>query len=103
MPFTSTINWTNVSSVTDFLSIANTSTSGYFWAAMIWMVWLILLITMINFGFEVALLTSSFIALVVSLSLVSVGLVNPTYTIFWFAGMILFTIIYIVWSSNRDR
>lgn len=97
------INWTNVSSFKDYADVPNTVTSGYFWLGMLWMVYIVLMITFIalGFGIEVALLSSTFLALVGAIFLVYIGLIAWQWALM-FVGILLLLFLYIVWSSNRD-
>lgn len=94
------INWSNITSPERFLAVPNTNTGGNFWTACLFMVWFILLLAFLNFNVEVAILSSSFIVLIASILLAYAGLVAWWVCLF-FAGVILFMILYIVWSNSR--
>jgi len=94
------VNWTNITNPTNFLATPNTNTGGWFWTACVYMVWFVLLLTFLGFTFEVAILTSSFIALIASILLAYAGLV-AWWVVLFFAGVILFIILYIVFSNSR--
>jgi len=96
------VNWTNVTTAQDLLAIANTNSSGLFWNFTLWLGWIVILITTLFFNFEVALLLSSFFGIVAGILLAYSGLVAWETTLF-FIGELIFTIIYIVWSSNKDQ
>jgi hypothetical protein len=96
------VNWTNVTTPEQMLAIPNSTTNGAFWLTVTFLIWVVLNIVFQSFGFEVALLASSFIALVIALFLSYMGLVAFGWVLF-FLGILLFTIIYIIWSSNRDQ
>lgn len=96
------INWSNISTISGILGAANSNTGGWFWAAMLYMVWFVVLILMINWGFETALLVSSFLCLMIGISMLYLGIVSLAWGILPFLGIILFTIIYIIWGTNRD-
>jgi len=66
------------------------------------MIWIVLLLVLIGYGFEVALLVASFLALVIAFFLVYAGLVSWAYIV-QFAGILLFTFLYIIWSGRKDR
>jgi len=101
MPYVNT-NWSEITAAQDILQIANANSSGFFWTGMLYMLWVILLVIFIPLGgFEAAILTSGFIGGTIGLILLYSGLISWQ----WFLplpGMILFTILYIVWSSRAD-
>ena len=95
-------NWTNLSNPAQLLAVANTNTGGYFWTGMNMMVFLVALISMIAIvSWEQALLASAFLGLLISLVLTYAGLTG-----YWvmgtFVGIILLTIMYIIWSNKYD-
>jgi len=94
------INWSNVTSPERLLAVPNLNTGGWFWTACVYMVWIVLLLAFLGFNFEIAVLTSSFIALIASIILVYAGLMAWEHCLF-FGGAILFMIIYIAWSNSR--
>ena len=94
------VNWTNVTSPTDMLAVANTNTGGGFWATIVWMIVIVLMISMLSFGFEVALITSSIIGFLIGFILVYAGLVSWA-TPLMFLGIFLFMIIYTMWSNKK--
>lgn len=96
------INWTNITSFAQIPQAANTTTGGYFWVGTLYMIWIILLILFAYFGFEVALLTSSFLALILGLLLVYTDLIAWQWCL-TFVGLILGMFLYIIWSSNKVR
>ena len=63
------VNWTNVSTASQFLATANTNTGGYFWAVILYMVVIVITIAMLNFGLEVAVLASVFIGIIAGIKL----------------------------------
>lgn len=96
------INWTNITTGGQLLQAPNTSSGGSFWAVTLYMFWIVLLVVFLPFGFEVALLFSAFLALVASILMLYGGLISIGNTLF-FVGLIVFWILYIVWSSNKDQ
>ena len=95
-------NWSGVDTPEEFLQMPNNSTGGYFWAGMDLMVFLIIFITLAGpFGWEGALLSASFVGLLMSVFLVYLNLIA-----FWivgvFIGILLFMFIYIIWSNRYD-
>jgi|TARA_Y100000310_G_scaffold113968_1_gene112405 hypothetical protein len=96
------INWSNITDLGQIPAAANTASDGSFWVGMLYMVWIILLMLTIGYGFEVAILVSSFAALVIGLLLVYAGLVAWEWIIV-FVGVLLVMFFYIIWSRPRTR
>ena len=96
------VNWTNVTDFGQLPSVANTASGGVFWAGMLEMVWIILILVLIGYGFEVAFVTATFLALIISFFLVYAELVSWGFIV-QFAGILLFMFLYIVWSGRKDR
>ena len=95
-------NWSGVDTPGEFLAMPNTSTGGYFWAGMDLMVFLIIFITLAGqFGWEGALISASFVGLLMTIFLVYLELVS-----FWVLGVFIATLlmmfIYIIWSNRYD-
>ena len=57
-------NFENVTTLKGMLNVANAHTGGYTYIGLMIMVQMILLISLIPFGFEAAILSSAFISLV---------------------------------------
>jgi hypothetical protein len=98
----SAINWTNVSSFGDLPSLANTASGGTFWVGILHMIWIILILVLIGYGFEVAIVTASFLAMIIAFMMVYADLVNWIFIV-EFAGILLFMYLYIIWSGKKDR
>ena len=96
------VNWTNVTDFAQLPSEANNASGGIFWVGMLQMIWIVLILVLIGYGFEVALLVASFLALVIAFFLVYAGLVSWAYIV-QFAGILLFMFLYIIWSGRKDR
>jgi hypothetical protein len=96
------INWTNVTAFEQIPSQANVATNGGFWVGMLYMVWVILILMMLVFGWEIALLVASFVSLVLGLFLAYTGLISWGYAMF-FAGMIFFMFLYITYTKEKRR
>ena len=95
-------NWSNVSTPKDFLKMPNESTGGYFWTGIDLMVFIVIFITMASgVTWEAALISASFVGILMSLFLVYLGLVS-----FWIMGifiaLILLMFIYVIWSNRYD-
>lgn len=94
------INWSNVNNLKDFAAIANQNSGGFFWVGMMYMAWFVLFILMLPFGFEPAVLASSFIAMIPALMLVYLGLIGWKWFVV-FPAMILFMIIWMMWGKKE--
>jgi len=96
------INWSNVSSISDFLSTANTNSGGMFWVTMLFTFSLIMFLALINFGVEAALLSTLFVGFILSLLLYNIGLVGFMFVGIYIGGL-LFAIIFLIFNSNRNQ
>lgn len=94
------VNWTNVTDFGMIPAAANSASGDLFWVGMLHMLWIILFLVMIAYGFEVAILVSSFLALILSLLFVYSDLIAWGYPV-EFAGIILFMFLYITWSGQK--
>jgi len=98
----SNINWTNITDLNQLPSAVNTATNGDFWMSILFMLWIILLLTLLVYGWEVAMLSSSFVALVIGFFLVYMDLVAWQYLMV-FAGILLLMFLYITWVGNKNQ
>lgn len=98
---TTQTNWSNITSWGQFLVLPNNNTGGWFWAVMTYLIFAIVLVMSLNFGLETAMLVAAFAGLAISLILLAGGLVS-TWVVGTFVGVILFTAIYIYWSSRYE-
>lgn len=96
------INWSNVSDLMDVPALANQSTGGTFWVGILYMIWIIILLTLIYWGWEIAILSASFIGLILGLLLVYADLIGFRY-VSVFIGIILIMFLYIMWSSPKAK
>lgn len=94
------INWSNVTDLSTLPSLANTGTEGSFWVVILYMIWIILMLAIMVYGFEVSMLVSSFIALILGLLLVYAGLIAWTW-ILPFLAIIILLFLYITWNKNK--
>ena len=83
-------NWTAITTFESLLTEANRFAP--FWTAMLYMIWIVLMITFLPFGSTPAILSSSFLALVLGLFLAYAGLM-PFKWLLTFVGVIVATII----------
>ena len=95
-----TINWTNMTDFGSLPSLANDASGGTFWVGMLQMIWIILILLLIGYGFEIAIVTASFLALIIAFFLVYADLVAWGYLV-QFAGILLFMFLYIIWSGSK--
>ncbi len=94
------INWSNVTDFGQLPQLANIASNNSFWVGMLYMVWIVVMLMMIFYGFEVAILVSSFLALIIGTFLVYADLVSWTY-LMTFVGVILAMFLYIIWSGKK--
>lgn len=92
-------NWTNITDAGSFIAIPNANTGGWFWTAMLWMIYAILMISMLPFGFEAAILGSSFACLMIGILLAYMGLAGWTWVVM-FAGIIVGTFLWIMYNQK---
>jgi len=93
-------NWSNMTDLSQLPAVANTASNGSFWPGMLIMLWIIMILIMIGYGFEIAFLVASFLALILSIFLVYSGLIAWWYSTM-FVGICLFMFLYIIWSGSR--
>lgn len=94
-------NFTSISTVQDMLESANTAGSNLLFAGLDVMLFFIFFISMLNFGIEVSFIGACFIALIIAFFLAYMSLVAWWFVGIW-AGLTLFSIIYIMWSNRYD-
>jgi len=94
-------NWTGITTVEQVLEVANTNTNGWFWVSMLWLIFVVLLVSLSAFGFEAAILSASFAALIVGLFLAYMGLVG-WYWVAMFVALIL-VIFLIIGYKNKGQ
>jgi len=95
-------NWSNVTSPETFLQIANDNTGGWFWVSMLSMVTIILLISMLPFGFEAALLGAAFAGLMLGIVMAYLHLVAWTWVVM-FAGIIVLMFLWIMFGRKSTQ
>jgi len=98
----SSVNWSNVTDLAQLPAQANNVSGGSFWTGMLYMMWIILIFMMIGYGFEVAIITASFLALILGIMLVYSGLVAWQWVL-TFVGVLLSMFLYIMWSSSKRQ
>jgi len=96
------VNWTNVTDFGQLPSEANNVSGGSFWVSMFFMLWIIMMLLLINWGFEVAILVSSFVFLVIGLLLAYTNLIAWQWVLVQ-VGVLVCMFFYIIWSSRKIR
>ena len=94
-------NWSNVTDFMGMLQVANQNSGSWFWTLVMYGVFLVGLLLFSVFGFEVAILTSSFVGLILGLFLVYADLVAWRWLL-TFVGLILIEFLYISWTSKKQ-
>lgn len=92
----------NISSFTGFITTANASGGGALFAGIDVLVFFVLFLSLASgFGWEVALFSSGFITLILSILFLYMGVVSTTF-VGWFVGIIIALIMYVIWSNRYD-
>lgn len=103
---TQLINFTNMTDWSSVPAAANEPTGGAFWVAVLFMLFIIFFLIQLQFGFEVALISSGFVCLMISLlmSFQTPPLVDWRYCLV-FVAIIILAFLYITWTrgSNTNR
>jgi hypothetical protein len=96
------VNWSHMDNFNDLLQNANQSGAGWLFAGIDFLVFAVLFITLsVGFGWEVALMSSGFITIILSLLFAYMGVLSWTYTGISI-GLILVMIMYVIWSNKWD-
>jgi len=95
-----TNNFENVTTLKEMLAVPNANTGGYAYIGLMIMMQVIILIALLPFGFEAAILASAFIAFIAALFLSYMGLISTSWLMF-FLAQILIMIIYITWQKRK--
>lgn len=90
-------NWTAVNSFPDMIAQANSYSP--FWTMMLFMIWVVLTITFIPFGFEIAIVSGSFLAGVIGLFMVYMNIVSWK----WVAGLFSLAIVIFIIETFFKR
>ena len=96
------INWSNLSTPADLLVAANTNTNNWFWTIMLYMIVIVIMLSMLSFSFETAMLVSAFIGTILGVLLIYMGLTSFIW-VAPLAGILLFGIIYLMITSNKNQ
>ena len=84
----------------DLPGAANTATGGSFWLAMLYMIFIIILLILIVYGFEISLMVSSFLSLIIGLLLVYANLIAWEW-ILPFVAIIIIMFLYVTYQKNK--
>jgi len=95
-------NWTTINNMYDLLNIPNTVTNGWFYVVILFMIFFIIVIALINFGIEIALITSSSISFIISIFLAYAGLITQ-YWLLAFVAINVLMIFYVYISSKAEN
>lgn len=96
------INWSNVTGLEQVPALASTASNYQFWSGMLYMLWVMVLLFLLAWGWEVAIITSAFVGLILSLPMAYADLISFAPTTF-FASLLLLMFLYIIYTSNKTR
>jgi hypothetical protein len=94
------VNWSNMTDFSQLPGQANVVTGGSFWFGVLILVFVVVLLLLLVYGFETALLVSSWLSLVIGMLLSFADLVN-WLLVLPFVAIILFMFLYI--NHNRNK
>lgn len=92
----------NITTIGDVLQQANTNTGGSFWTGIYWMIITIVMLSAFAFGFEVALIFAFFVGLILGILLLYADLIT-LLTFGVTEGVLIFIVIYLVYSSSKNQ
>lgn len=95
------INWSNMTDLGSLPAQANIASNGTFWTGILYMLWIIMIMILLGWGFEIAMLASTFIFLIIALLLAYAELIAWA-NVLVFVGVILFMFLYIHYSSKKS-
>ena len=95
----SATNWSSIVTPETFLQIANNNSGDWFWTSMLFMIVAVMLISLLPFGFEAALLGAAFAGFMIGILLTYLGLVAWTWALMY-AGIIIFMILWIAYARK---
>ena len=97
------ISWDTMTNFSSFLSNANQSASGLLFTGIDIIIFLVLLLSIVGQGFtwEVGLMVSGFICMILSVLFVYMGVMSMMIAGF-FVGAIIVMIMFIVWSGRNS-
>ena len=92
----------SITNITGLIQFPNTQTGGYFWFGIMMMIWMIILLALLAYGFEIAVMSSSFTMLVLSFLLFYADLISWRGVLF-FVSLFIGAIMYISITSYREN
>lgn len=92
----------NISTFSDLLVSANSTTDGTFWTGIYWMCIVIIFILSMAFSFEIAIILAFFGGFVIGFFLLYLGLIN-ILTFGISEAVLIFVVIYLMYSSNKNQ
>jgi len=95
------LDFSTVTNITGLLVAQNNAVSGYFWFGLLIMFWIIMLLALLNYGIEQALIASNFTGLTGALLLHYAGNLVNWWGVLFFVGWFVLTIIYVYVTSQR--
>ena len=99
---TDMVNWSLVTNASSLLAAPNQITSGLFWSAMLAMFMFIVVMSLMPYGWEAAILTGSAVSTMLAILMKSAGLISY-WMLFFIAGILLITGFVIYGSSTREK
>lgn len=91
----------NMTSFSDLLISANTTTDGSFWTGMYWLFIVVVFLSSMAFGVEIASIMAMFSGFILGILLLYLGLVN-VITVGISEAVLLFLVIYLMYSSRSQ-
>lgn len=100
---TNLINFTNMTDFTSVPAAANEPTGGAFWITILFMLFVVFFLINLANGFEVALIVSSFLSLIlgVLMAFQTPPLIDWRYCMV-FVALLIFSFLYIAWTAGSS-
>lgn len=92
-------DWAGNSTAQDFLNAANFNTGGSFWTIILYMFVVIVMLAMLPFGFEAALIVSLFLGIILGVLLLYAGLISGL----WLGVLVALEIFIIVYAMATNQ
>lgn len=94
-------DYNTVTNITALLQAQNQGVGNWFWFGLLIMLWLIMLIGLLNYGVESALIASTFTGLTGALLLHYAGNLVSWWGVLFFVGWFILTIVYVYTTSQK--
>jgi len=94
------LNWTNISSPGQLLQAPNVITGNWFWVMILFTLVIIVFVTLLTTGWEIAMLTASFVGMVATFFLVFMDFVDWKFSLM-FVGLFILMLFLIYYSAVR--